>query len=147
MELDELSGHITGRLVYTGPTTTPTPFEGRDTMIIDYLCIYRRTHSLSVMCDVYGPDKAAGAWAPQQLPPGQQDLFVTPHIRRMELNELLGRTKDGHEYNEPTTAYAIRGTAELALRYSIISASTAGPIHYHYTTKQTTVYDAIKFCC
>ncbi len=33
-------------------------------------------------------------------------------------------------YIRPATAHAIGGMAEQALRYSIISASTAGPIHY-----------------
>ena len=51
-------------------------------------------------------------------------------IRHMELDEQSGRTTGRLGYTGPTTAYAIEGTAALALRYSIISASTAEPIHY-----------------
>ena len=43
----------------------------------------------------------------------------------MELVELSGHTTGRLGYVWPTTAYAIGGTATLALRYSIISASTA----------------------
>ena len=50
------------------------------------------------------------------------------HKRRMELVELSGRTTGRLGYTWPTTAYAIGGTATLALRYSIISASTAAPL-------------------
>ena len=45
--------------------------------------------------------------------------------RRMELVQLSGRTTGRLRYTWQTTAYAIGGTATLALRYSIISASTA----------------------
>ena len=47
------------------------------------------------------------------------------HKRRMELVELSGRITGRLGYTWPTTAYAIGGTATLALRYSIISVSTA----------------------
>ena len=43
----------------------------------------------------------------------------------MELDELSGRITSRLGYTWPTTAYAIGGTATLALRYSIISATTA----------------------
>ena len=43
--------------------------------------------------------------------------------RLMELVELSGRITGRLGYTWPTTAYVIGGTATLALRYSIISAS------------------------
>ena len=55
--------------------------------------------------------------------PGRMCLFR--HKRRMELVELSGRTTGRLGYTWSTTAYAIGGTATLALRYSIIPASTA----------------------
>ena len=55
---------------------------------------------------------------------------VFRHKRRMELDELSGHTTGRLGYTWLTTAYAIGGTAALALRCSIISASTAEPIHY-----------------
>ena len=48
---------------------------------------------------------------------------VFRHKRLMELVELSGRITGRLGYTWPTTAYAIGGTATLALRYSIISAS------------------------
>ena len=50
-------------------------------------------------------------------------------MRHMELDEQPGRTTGRLGYTGPTTAYAIGGTAALALRYSIISSSTARPSH------------------
>ena len=50
---------------------------------------------------------------------------VFQHKRLMELVELSGRTTGRLGYTWPTTAYAIGGTATLALRYSVISASAA----------------------
>ena len=47
------------------------------------------------------------------------------HKRLMELDELSGRTTGRLGHTWPTTAYAIGGTATLALRYSIISATAA----------------------
>ena len=47
------------------------------------------------------------------------------HKRLMELDEQSGRTTGRLGYTWPTTAYAIGGTATLALRYSIISATAA----------------------
>ena len=58
--------------------------------------------------------------APTSPPEG-----VFRHKRLMELDELSGRTTGRLGYTWPTTAYAIGGTATLALRYSIISASAA----------------------
>ena len=58
--------------------------------------------------------------APTSPPEG-----VFRHKRRMELVELSGRTTGRLGYTWPTTAYAIGGTATLALRYSIISATAA----------------------
>ena len=58
--------------------------------------------------------------APTSPPKG-----VFRHKRRMELVELSGRTTGRLGYTWPTKDYAIGGTAMLALRYSIISASTA----------------------
>ena len=57
--------------------------------------------------------------------------IVLRRIRHMELDELWGRTTGRLGYIRPATAYAIGGTAMLAIRYSIISATTAGPIHNH----------------
>ena len=51
------------------------------------------------------------------------------HKRLMELDELSGRITGRLRYTWPTTAYAIGGTATLALRYSIISATTAARTH------------------
>ena len=51
------------------------------------------------------------------------DMFR--HKRRMELVELSGRTTGRLGYTWLTRASAIGGTATLALRYSIISATTA----------------------
>ena len=45
--------------------------------------------------------------------------------RLMELVELSGRTTGRLGYTWPTAAYAIGGTATLALRYPIISSSAA----------------------
>ena len=47
------------------------------------------------------------------------------HKRLMELDELSGRTTGRLGHTWPTKAYAIGGTATLALRYSIISATAA----------------------
>ena len=55
---------------------------------------------------------------------------VLRRIRHMELDELSGRTMGRLGYIRPATAYAIGGTATLALRDSIISATIAGHIHY-----------------
>ncbi len=49
-------------------------------------------------------------------------------------DELSGCTMGRLGYIRPDTAYAIGGTAELALRYSIISASTTEPKHYSVMT-------------
>ncbi len=46
------------------------------------------------------------------------------------IDELSGRTTGRIGYIGPTTTHAIGGTAELALRYSIISASSAGPSRF-----------------
>ena len=54
-----------------------------------------------------------------------QTRFLFRHKSQMELVELSGRTTGRLGYTWPTTGYAIGGTATLALRYSIISASTA----------------------
>ena len=61
-----------------------------------------------------------GGAAPTSPPEG-----VFRHKRLMELVELSGRTTGRLGYTWPTTAYAIGGTATLALRYSIISATAA----------------------
>ena len=78
-----------------------------------------------------------GEWPyTEATPSGAAPTVTSPpegvfrHKRRMELVELSGRTKGRLGCTWPTTAYAIGGTATLALRYSIISASTAEPIHY-----------------
>ena len=67
----------------------------------------------------YTEEAPSGA-APTSPPEG-----VVRHKRRMELVELLGRTTGRLGSTWPTTAYAIGGTATLALRYSIISATAA----------------------
>ncbi len=56
------------------------------------------------------------------------DCFAAYGIR--SIDELSGHTAGRPGYFGQTTARAIGGTAELALLYSIISAPTAGPIHY-----------------
>ena len=48
---------------------------------------------------------------------------VFRHKRLMELDELSGRTTGRLGYTWLTTAYAVGGTATLALRYSIISTT------------------------
>ena len=53
---------------------------------------------------------------------------VFRHKRLTELDEQSGRTTGRLEYTWPTTAYAIGGTATLALRYSIISASATAAL-------------------
>ena len=60
------------------------------------------------------------AAAPTSPPEG-----VFRHKRRMELDGPSGRITGRLGYTWPTTAYAIGGTATLALRYSIISATAA----------------------
>ena len=57
--------------------------------------------------------------------PTSQPEGVFRHKRLMELVELSGRTTGPLGYTWPTTAYAIGGTATLALRDSSISASAA----------------------
>ena len=57
-------------------------------------------------------------------------VLLLRRIRLMELDEQSGRTLGRLGYTGPTNAHAIGGMAALALRYSIISASTAAPIHY-----------------
>ena len=71
-------------------------------------------------CDTEGTPSGA---APTSPPEG-----VFRHTRRLELDEQSGRTAGRLGCTGPATAYAIGGTAELALRYSIISSSTAKPI-------------------
>ena len=51
--------------------------------------------------------------------------FVSVSSQATELDELSGPITGRLGYTWPTTAYAIGGTETLALRYSIISASTA----------------------
>ena len=53
------------------------------------------------------------------------EVCLFRHKPRMELVELSGRTTGRLGYTWPTTAYAIGGTATLALRFSIISATAA----------------------
>ena len=67
----------------------------------------------------YTEETPSGA-APTSPPEG-----VHRHKRLMELDELSGRTTGRLGYTWPTTAYGIGGTATLALRYSIISATSA----------------------
>ena len=67
---------------------------------------------------------------PSGAAPTSPSEGVFRHTRRLELDEQSGRTTGRLGYTRPTTAYAIGGTAALALRYAIISASTAGPILY-----------------
>ena len=69
-----------------------------------------------------------GGWpyteeAPSGAAPTSPPKGVFRHKRRMELDEQSGRTTGRLGYTWPTTAYAIGGSAALALRYSIISAS------------------------
>ena len=67
-----------------------------------------------------GSEATPSGAAPTSPPEG-----VFRHKRRKELVELSGRTTGRLGYTWPTTAYAIGGTATLAQRYSIISASAA----------------------
>ena len=71
-----------------------------------------------------------GEWSyteetPSGAAPTGPPEVVFRHKRRMELDEQSGRTTGRLGYTWPTTAYTIGGTAALALRYSITSASTA----------------------
>ena len=66
----------------------------------------------------YTEETPSGA-APTSPPEG-----VFRQKRLMELDELSGRITGRLGYTWPTTAYAIGGTATLALRYSIIAATT-----------------------
>jgi hypothetical protein len=56
------------------------------------------------------------------------DCFAAYYIRSKDM--LSGRTTGRLGCIRQTTAHAIGRTAELALRYSIITASTTGPSHY-----------------
>ena len=73
MELDELSGRITGRLGYTWPTTAyaigETAMRHYDTLS----SLHLRPPAL-VLRDDCGPQGAVGGWAPPPPPPGPQDL-------------------------------------------------------------------------
>ena len=66
------------------------------------------------------PRRTSSGAAPTSPPEG-----VFRHKRLMQLDELSGRITGRLGDTWPTTAYAIGGTATLALRYSIIPASTA----------------------
>ena len=112
------------------------PLEGRQRLHYDTLSSPHQPPPALVLSDDCGPAGAVGAWAPPPLPPGLQDLprdygpdgaacGLIRHKRRMELVELSGRTTGRLGYTWLTTAHAIGGTATLALRYSIISASAA----------------------
>ena len=73
---------------------------------------------------------AEGGWpyteaTPSGAAPTSPPEGVFRHKRRMELVELSGRITGRLGYTWPTTAYIIGRTAMLALRYSIISATTA----------------------
>ena len=67
----------------------------------------------------YTEETPSGA-APTSPPEG-----VFRHKRLMELDELSGRTTGRLALTWPTTAYAIRGAATLALLFAIISATAA----------------------
>ena len=58
---------------------------------------------------------------------GHKESYMFRHKRLMELDKLSGRITGRLRYTWPTTAYAIgrHQRATLALRYSIISATTA----------------------
>ena len=71
-----------------------------------------------------------GGWPYAEETPSGAAPTIPPdgafrHKRLKKLDELAGRTPGRLGYTWPTTAYAIGGTATLALRYSIISASAA----------------------
>ena len=74
----------------------------------------------------YGTDRSSMTVPTERFLRGLKLLcLVFRNKRRMELVELWGRTTGRLGYTLPTTAYAIGGTATLALRYSIISATIA----------------------
>ena len=70
---------------------------------------------------MYTEDSETPSGAAPTTPP--EGVFR--HKRLMELDELSGRTTGRLGHTWPTTVYAIGGTATLALRYSIISATAA----------------------
>ena len=73
-------------------------------------------HALLVEVDGMSRNRAAPTSPPE---------WVFRHKRRMELDGPSGRITGRLGYSWSTTAYAIGRTAALALRYSIISATTA----------------------
>jgi hypothetical protein len=75
-----------------------------------------------------------GNWQTSELLPVElprldhsKGCFAAYNVRSMDELSICTTGLRGHI--RPDTAHAIGGTAELALRYSIISAFTAGPKH------------------
>ena len=101
-------------------------------------CVWKCEHLQWTPCRCSPPGALSapkGEWpyteaTPSGAAPTSPPEGVFRHKGRMELVELSGRTTGRLGYTWPTTAYAIGGMAALALRYSVISASTAEPIHY-----------------
>ena len=96
-------------------------------------CVWKCEHLRRTPCRFSPPGALSapkGGWpyteaTPSGAAPTSPPEGVFRHKRRMELVELSGRTTGRLGYTWPTTAYAIGGTATLALRYSIIPATTA----------------------
>ena len=73
-----------------------------------------------------------GGWpyteeTPSRAAPTSPPEGVFRHKRLMELDEQSGRTTGRLGYTWPFTAYAIGGTAALALRYSTYTAARTRP--------------------
>ena len=115
MELVKLSGRTTGRLGYTC-RLEPTPSEGRQRWPTDTLSSPQPPPPSSpgrvTLSEYYGPGVAAGGWTVSTRAPNGASRAVGTHY---------GPTR----IHVPTGAYAIGGTATLAQRCSIISATAA----------------------
>ena len=96
-------------------------------------CVWKCEHVRCTPCRCSPPGALSapkGEWpyteaTPRGAAPTSPPEGKFRHERRMELVELSGRTTGRLRYTWPTTAYAIGGTATLALRCSIIPATTA----------------------
>ena len=73
MELDELSGRITGRFGHTWPTTAYA-IGGMTTLALRYSIISTTAAAHTRLSDDCEPPGAVGAWASPPHPPGPQDL-------------------------------------------------------------------------
>ena len=96
-------------------------------------CVWKYEHVRWTPCRVSPPGDASGAEGgveytkatPSGAAPTSPPEGVFRHKRRMELVELSGRTTGRLGYTRRPEPYAIGGTATLAQRCSIISATAA----------------------